>query len=84
MPCRGINEMDPPLCGIALISHNEVSATDPHVTARCSGLRTVGDGLANSRIPQPTILVNKQSFWLKVLANGPTIQCEELANNARD
>jgi hypothetical protein len=30
----GINEMDPPLCGMALISHNEVSAIDPHVTAR--------------------------------------------------
>ena len=30
----GINEMDPPLCGAAVISHNEVSASDPHVTAR--------------------------------------------------
>ena len=30
----GINEMDPPLCGVALISHNEVSASDHHVTAR--------------------------------------------------
>ena len=35
--CRthnGINEMDPPLCGMALISHHEVSASDPHVTTR--------------------------------------------------
>jgi hypothetical protein len=31
---RGINEMDPPLYGMALISHNEVSEIDPHVTAR--------------------------------------------------
>jgi hypothetical protein len=30
----GINEMDPPLCGAAVISHNEVSASDHHVTAR--------------------------------------------------
>ena len=31
---RGFNEMDPPLCGAALISHNEVSASDHHVTAQ--------------------------------------------------
>jgi hypothetical protein len=31
---EGINEMDPPLCGAAVISHNEVSASDHHVTAR--------------------------------------------------
>ena len=30
----GINEMDPPLCGAAVISHNEVSASDQHITAR--------------------------------------------------
>jgi len=28
---NGINEMDPPLCGAAVISHNEVSASDHHV-----------------------------------------------------
>jgi hypothetical protein len=55
-----------------------------HHDPKCSGLRTIRDGLANSSIPQPTILANKQSFWLEVLANGPTIRCEELANNARD
>jgi hypothetical protein len=26
--------MDPPLCGMAFISHNEISEIDPHVTAR--------------------------------------------------
>ena len=26
--------MDPPLCGLALISHNEVSDTDLHITVR--------------------------------------------------
>ena len=31
---KGLNEMDPPLCGMALISHHEVSASDPHVTTR--------------------------------------------------
>jgi hypothetical protein len=31
---KGVNEMDPPLCGMAVISHNEVSEIDPHVTAR--------------------------------------------------
>jgi transposase len=30
----GFNEMDLPLCGLALISHNEVSDTDLHTTAR--------------------------------------------------
>ena len=30
----GINEMDPPLCGAAVISHNEVSETDHQRTAR--------------------------------------------------
>jgi hypothetical protein len=30
----GINEMDPPLCGTAVISHNEVSDTDHQRTAR--------------------------------------------------
>ena len=28
MPSDGINEMDPPLCGAAGISHNEVSTSD--------------------------------------------------------
>ena len=30
----GINEMDPPLCGSAVISHTEVSATDHSIPAR--------------------------------------------------
>jgi hypothetical protein len=60
------------------------SADSPEPPLRCSGLRTVGDGLANSSIPQPTILANKRSFWLEILANGPTSHCEELANNMRD
>ncbi len=33
-PTPGVNEMDPPLCGAAVISHNEVSTSDHHVTAR--------------------------------------------------
>jgi hypothetical protein len=47
--------MDPPLCGAALISHNEVSASDHHVTARCSSPQTVSDGLANNVSVGPTI-----------------------------
>jgi hypothetical protein len=31
---NGINEMDPTLCGLAVISHNEVSKTDHQRTAR--------------------------------------------------
>ena len=30
----GMNEMDPPLCGAAVIGHNEVRETDDHLTAR--------------------------------------------------
>ena len=30
-PTPGVNEMDPPLCGAAVISHNEVSTSDHHV-----------------------------------------------------
>jgi hypothetical protein len=30
----GMNEMDPPLCGTAVISHNEVSETDHQRTTR--------------------------------------------------
>jgi hypothetical protein len=57
----------------------------PHSIAfsgKCSGLRTVEDGLANSRISQPTIIANKQGSWLTIMANGPTLLCEELANKA--
>jgi hypothetical protein len=33
MCCKnGFNEMDPPLCGAALISHTEVSASDEDVS----------------------------------------------------
>jgi hypothetical protein len=39
----------------------------------CSGLRTVGDGLANSSISQPTIIANKQGSWLTIIANGPVL-----------
>jgi len=30
----GVHEMDSPLCGAAVISHNEVSVSDHHRTAR--------------------------------------------------
>ena len=45
-------------------------------SSRCSGLRTVGDRLANSRISQPTIIANEQGSWLTIIANGPTLLCE--------
>jgi hypothetical protein len=50
----------------------------------CSGLRTVGNGLANSRISQPPIIANKEGSWLTIIANGLILLCEQLANNARD
>jgi hypothetical protein len=46
------------------------------VAHTCSGLQTVGDGLANSSISQPTIIANKQGSWLTIIANGPTLVCE--------
>jgi hypothetical protein len=51
------------------------SPADPW-TDSCSGLQTVGDGLANSSISQPTIIANKQGSWLTIIANGPTLVCE--------
>src|SRR5262252_826054 len=47
----GINEMDPPLCGSAVISHTEVSETDHELPARRTSpmqheLRTVAIDLA--------------------------------------
>ena len=47
----GINEMDPPLCGSAVISHTEVSETDHATPARRTSpmqheLRTVAIDLA--------------------------------------
>src|SRR5215471_148601 len=47
----GINEMDPPLCGAAVISHTEVSETDHSTPARRTSpmqheLRTVAIDLA--------------------------------------
>src|SRR5499427_2553811 len=48
---KGINEMDPPLCGSAVISHTEVSETDHEIPARRTSpmqheLRTVAIDLA--------------------------------------
>jgi hypothetical protein len=56
---------------------------DPE-TATCSGLRIVRNGPANSSISQPTIIANMEGSWLTIIANGPTIPCEGLANNAQD
>jgi hypothetical protein len=47
------------------------------------GLRTVGDGLANSSISRPTIMANKQGFWLTIMANGPTIIANSLQTTRR-
>jgi hypothetical protein len=56
----------------------------PEGDPSCSGLRTVGDGLANSSISRPTISANKRGFWLTLMANEPILLCEGLANNAQD
>jgi hypothetical protein len=64
-------------------NHESYAACAPMMD-KCSGLRTVGDRLANSSISQPTIIANKQGSWLTIIANGPTIHCEQLANNAQD
>jgi hypothetical protein len=62
------------------VCHTPVMNTS---TPTCSGLRTVGDGLANSGISQPTIVANKQGSWLTIMANRPTSIATSLQTTCR-
>src|SRR5262245_30192441 len=53
--------------------------TDIHGSPTCSGLRTVNLRLANSDTFRPTIIANKKASRPMLIANGPTIECKQLA-----
>jgi hypothetical protein len=56
----GINEMDPPLCGLALISHHEVSDTDLHTTtSRGEKVIAIIDHNGYVLSPVPVVPVNR-------------------------
>ena len=60
------------------------TSEDPAIIATvfsCSGLQSYSLRLANSDTFRPTIIANKKASGLMLIANGPTIDCERLANS---
>jgi hypothetical protein len=77
----GINEMDLPLGGSAVISHNEVSATDHPVTTQETSpmqqnVNTVGIDLAKKLFHLVGTDTTGKIVWRKQLTRNTLVRCQ--------